>query len=521
MALEMKEPDAQNLKTFVKKNSNVTSVKIDTSEYKPSEYLPEGWLGKEKTEEDKEEGKRDTHIKIMNEEGVRFGSYKKAFEFMKANEKYTAEDIEKLYLYPDGKKHIQLGAAEEWKSSEYLPQGWLCLPAKDGAQINIASADTIREKFRSYKKAAEFLKANPKYTSEDVDRLYLYPDGSQHLNPDTEADDWKANDWLPKGWTCCPVKKDSEGKISRWKKSQIKVKSPEGERFHSYSKIVTYMRANTSKYTEEEIRKVQLYPDGKTREQRLEDASWNRSEYLPEGWKCKPNKFGLHILSSEGKMLRTYRMLVQFMKSESKYSDEDSKKALLYPDGKKHELEVVREMMVPSKTMAPPNWSSSKSMTPPNWRNPTMQINRAPGPQINAGYGSRGLVPGPQTRPQNLAPNHPQYLHPGIQHVPSKVQIQPKTAPGPQIFPRKAPGPEEVARVKRAYVKKANKGPLAPLPPGMTISQNQVLKNTGNSGMKIMKNQVVRISLHILRSLIMIFIPDRGRSYNWPKNCGF
>ena len=150
-----------------------------------------------------------------------------------------------------------------------------------------------------------------------------------------------------------------------------------------------------------------------------------------------------------------------------------------------------------------------------------MQINRAPGPQINAGYGSRGLVPGPQTRPQNLAPNHPQYLHPGIQHVPSKVQIQPKTAPGPQIFPRKAPGPEEVARVKRAYVKKANKGPLAPLPPGMTISQNQVLKNTGSSGMKIMKNQVVRISIHILKSLILIFIPDRGRSYNWPKNCGF
>ena len=128
-----------------------------------------------------------------------------------------------------------------------------------------------------------------------------------------------------------------------------------------------------------------------------------------------------------------------------------------------------------------------------------MQINRAPGPQIQlrpAGYGTRSSVPGPQTRPQNLAPNHPQYSHPGIQYVSSsKVQVQPpKTAPGPQIFPRKAPGPEEVpSRVKRAYVKKAG-GP-APLPPGMTISQNQVLKNTGNSGMKIMKNQVVRISM--------------------------
>ena len=487
----MAEPDAKNVKTFVKRNSNTSTGRIDTSDYKPSEYLPEGWMGKEKevTEEDKEEGKRDTHIKIMNEEGVKFSSYKKASEFMKANEKYTAEDIEKLYLYPNGKKHVQFGVVEEWKTSEYLPQGWLCSAVKEGGHINIASSDTIREKFRSYKKAAEFLKANPKYTSQDVDRLYLYPDGTQHLNPETAADDWKPNEWLPKGWTCCPVKKDAEGKISRWKKSQIRVKTPEGEKIHSYSKAVVYMRANTSKYTEEDVRKVQLYPDGKTREQRLEAASWSSSEFLPEGWRCKPNKFGLHILSPEGKMLRTYRMLVQFLKSEAKYSDEDSKKALLYPDGKKHELEVVKEMMVP-KTVAPPSWSASKSMTPPNWRHPSMQINRVPGPQILS-----KPAPGPQTRPQNLAPNHPQYLHPGIQMVSSKVQIQPKTAPGPQIFPRKAPGPEEVPRVKRAYVKKVK----ASLPPGMTISQNQELKNTGNSGMKMMKNQVVRISISLFR----------------------
>ena len=70
--------------------------------------------------------------------------------------------------------------------------------------------------------------------------------------------------------------------------------------------------------------------------------------------------------------------------------------------------------------------------------------------------------------------------------------LQPKTAPGPQIFPGKAPGPEEVPRVKRAYTKKAK----ASLPPGMTINQNQVIKNTGNSGMKIMKNQVVIISMN-------------------------
>ena len=151
-----------------------------------------------------------------------------------------------------------------------------------------------------------------------------------------------------------------------------------------------------------------------------------------------------------------------------------------------------------------------------------MQINRAPGPQIQlrpAGYSTRSSVPGPQTRPQNLAPNHPQYSHPGIQYVSSKVQVQPpKTAPGPQIFPRKAPGPEEVPRVKRTYVKKA----LGPLPPGMTISQNQVLKDTGNSGMKIMKNQVVRICITFNERPLLnchLFIPSAMKSLpDWRGN---
>ena len=167
-----------------------------------------------------------------------------------------------------------------------------------------------------------------------------------------------------------------------------------------------------------------------------------------------------------------------------------------------------------------------------------MQINRVPGPQILP-----KPAPGPQTRPQNLAPNHPQYLHPGIQYT--KVQVQPKTAPGPQIFPRKAPGPEEVPRVKRSYVKKIQKAPgPASLPPGMTISQNQVQKSSKNLGMKIMNNQAVRIDilsqipilqyqnsnrfnvvqiiiskiLNIDQSKIIDF-PARRRDSDWSENC--
>ena len=127
---------------------------------------------------------------------------------------------------------------------------------KDGVHINIASSDTIREKFKSYKKAAEFMKSNPnKYSAEDVARLYLYPDGNQHLTPETEPDDWKPSEWLPKGWMGCPVKKESEKEISKWKKRSIKIKSPEGERFNSYSKATMHMREHPTRYSEEDIRK--------------------------------------------------------------------------------------------------------------------------------------------------------------------------------------------------------------------------------------------------------------------------
>ena len=490
MAEEMPEPLSKNLKTFVKAHANVSSIRLDTTGYKPNKYLPEGWLCKEKEEEVKEEGKRDTHIKIMNEEGVKFGSYKKAAEFMKAAGKYTAEDIERLYLYPDGKKHVMLGVAEEWKTSEYLPQGWLCQVVKDGVHINIASSDTIREKFKSYKKAAEFMKSNPnKYSSEDVARLYLYPDGNQHLTPETEPDDWKPSEWLPKGWMGCPVKKESEKEISKWKKSSIKIKSPEGERFNSYSKATLHMREHPTRYSEEDIRKLQLYPNGKTREQRLEEASWSTSEYLPEGWRCKTNKFQLQIQNPEGKLFHSYRSLVQFLKADSKYTEEDEKKALLYPDGKKHELEAVREAMIPSKVIGPPSWRS------PNMH-PSMQIKRVPGPQILPRPGVPGpgvrVVPGPppsQTRPQNLPPSHPQYSHPGIQFLSSKVQTQPKTAPGPKML-----NPQEGQRVKRAYVKKVQNapGPVNNLPPGMSLTQSQTAP-----GMKIKKNKVVSTDFFI------------------------
>merc|ERR1719319_1056613 len=84
--------DEEHMKEFIKKNSQKAA---DFAEHKTSEYLPEGWLCKDTPE-------NSIQINVVSTDGLRFYSYKKAAEHMKALE-YSEEDINKFFLYPDGK----------------------------------------------------------------------------------------------------------------------------------------------------------------------------------------------------------------------------------------------------------------------------------------------------------------------------------------------------------------------------------------------------------------------------------
>ena len=79
--------------SFCSPKSNVGEVR-DLSKFKPGPYLHDGWLGSEFT--------NGNHLNIVSLEGQRYKSNKRAAAFMKADEKYTAQDIKKLFLYPDG-----------------------------------------------------------------------------------------------------------------------------------------------------------------------------------------------------------------------------------------------------------------------------------------------------------------------------------------------------------------------------------------------------------------------------------
>ena len=173
---KLKSSEAETVSDFIlfieKKGFGVR----DMSKFKPSPYLPEGWLCSDITN-----GK---HINIICQNGQAFKSYTKAAAFMKADEKYTSFDIEKLYLYPDGHKH-PFTDFSKWVKSEYLPPGWMCKPLTRGNHILMKNP--VGKTAHSYREAVRIMESDGSYTKGQMERLYQYPDGECHKPIQTDT----------------------------------------------------------------------------------------------------------------------------------------------------------------------------------------------------------------------------------------------------------------------------------------------------------------------------------------------
>ena len=141
--------------------------------WKFNEFLPEGWTCKPLIS--------GTSIMLKSLEGFKFSSYKTAAAFMKENEKYTDEDVKKLFLYPNGKSKKEKAEIAKWKKSQYLPEGWTCQKVKVDSDALSIKADCGKI-FNNRFDASLFMSTNGKYTQDDIEMFYLYPDGNNH-NP--------------------------------------------------------------------------------------------------------------------------------------------------------------------------------------------------------------------------------------------------------------------------------------------------------------------------------------------------
>merc|ERR1712129_423825 len=191
-----------------------------------NEYLPEGW-----TYMVKKEG--SSNIKIQTETGFRLRSYKAAAEYMEKNSEYSKDDMEKLYFFPDGNDHaLNLPLGEAWRTNEYLPTGWMCKDRKSG--LNLKTDTGLR--FWSYRAAAVYMEETMEFTKEDIEKMYMYPDGKNHAAQTPSDEDWITNEFLPEGWMC---KERKEG-------TNICVKTNNSVIFRSYRLSIEYMEENIS-----------------------------------------------------------------------------------------------------------------------------------------------------------------------------------------------------------------------------------------------------------------------------------
>ena len=160
------EIDNSGVRLEVKKDQE--ELKEEEYEWKTNELLPMGWKFKEG---------RGEQMQFLSREGTIVSS----------------NEIQKLYHFDHN----------TWKPNEYLPQGWMCSSAT-GSNIRLKSSDG--RKFYTYKAAVTFMKNDSNYTSEDMTRLYLYPDGKDRAEKKLAIPKgWKPNEFLPEGWTCKPV----------------------------------------------------------------------------------------------------------------------------------------------------------------------------------------------------------------------------------------------------------------------------------------------------------------------------
>ena len=121
---------------------------------------------------------------VKADDNTKLISYKAAAAFMESDPKYTEDDVEKMYCYPDGKnsrKNSQIanfhGAPkEEMKKSKYLPEGWLFRDKKRG--LDILTSDGT--KLESYIAVNRYMLFKQTFTKEQMDLVYLFPDGKNH-----------------------------------------------------------------------------------------------------------------------------------------------------------------------------------------------------------------------------------------------------------------------------------------------------------------------------------------------------
>ena len=334
--------------------------KVGIKEWRKSQYLPEGWMYRIPNKADS--------VCVKSSDGIRFSSNKAIVSYFESRSEYTEIDRARLSLFtlevpaqrtkerniektPKNfkRKKIQL---TEWKTSIYLPAGWMYRKPNKANAVCVKSSDgTI---FISYKSIISYLQSNQRHTEQDTENLSLFQQESniefnrhmkqnhtkvQHEIPKFMMKKWMKSEYLPEGWMYRrPNKADA-----------VCVKSSDGIRFKSYRSIISYFESN-SEYTASDIERLSLFthevPAQRTKERngknkaksksfsrkKTQKKEWQTSVYLPEGWMYgAPNiAHAVCVKASDTTILSSYKSIISYFESHIGFTETDTDRLTLF-----------------------------------------------------------------------------------------------------------------------------------------------------------------------------------------------
>eukprot|EP00092_Neocalanus_flemingeri_P037514 GFUD01040848.1.p1 GENE.GFUD01040848.1~~GFUD01040848.1.p1 ORF type:complete len:1678 (+),score=428.68 GFUD01040848.1:552-5036(+) len=364
---------------------------LDGLGWMQSKYLPTDWLFKEKKE-------GNMHIDVLSSEGKRFISYKQAVVFMSSSEKYTEKDIDTFYLFPDGKnRNIRMTESRALGGNEFarnanndyvendptVPKGWKS-KFWTGSETKKCLLSPEGQVFNSRLGAFRYL---IKYgTSDQVEEM---------RNLLITCDGWQSYDLLPAGWLY--KKKEYNNlyltelgeKLSGNNLALKRIRESENyankvedlHKFFTHQKTEKFNTSlNETSHKSSKTGSLRWLVESEAEEEQINKArmelmknGWKSNQYLPENWLHKDKAGGLNVLSAEGLKFPSYKAAIQFMKTNTNYTESAIEQFRLFPNGKPSSKIANRCVDQPKIAVNDPSWKEDDETVPKGWKSRKME----------------------------------------------------------------------------------------------------------------------------------------------------
>lgn len=265
-----------NFKTFLSQFS-ISIKPEDPLQWNENDAtIPKGWLSRSFPQKQT--------IVLKHPSGMTFGNRRQALKHLidSHEEESRIQEMRGCMKY------------EDWMEHELLPANWYFKKYTE----NLIFLTDLAEVYHGHEKALQVLKRDSRYSSEDLDNLKLFLE--QVLSTIIQ-------------------------KVKVIKKEE----AVETKNINQNGKMLFEDIQNLLKSDSEESK-------GEGR-RHLVSRGWEENMFLPNNWMCKKSvnsSLTPNIISANGEIFNSFRPLIQHLKDNPEYNQEDINKLSKFPDGK-------------------------------------------------------------------------------------------------------------------------------------------------------------------------------------------